>query len=181
VLIFYVATQCNASECGRGREEGRESGVVATLSDKTFDSWVVRADVADVMEVEHKLPLLLVESADVASSSYVQRYEHKDNILSKSKRRILAFSLGALVLLGLSLSTATFNGLAAGCETRDILCVFGAVGGPMAERVLEYLHVGNSEVGAIQSEDPPKSNGRTDDVQWDSYSLILKGQRIFLQ
>jgi hypothetical protein len=28
VLIFYVATQCNASECGRGREEGRESHCV---------------------------------------------------------------------------------------------------------------------------------------------------------
>jgi hypothetical protein len=27
----------------------------------------------------------------------------------------------------------------------------------------------------------PKSNGRTKDVQWDRYSLILKGQRVFIQ
>jgi hypothetical protein len=27
----------------------------------------------------------------------------------------------------------------------------------------------------------PKSNGRTEDVQWDRYSLILKGQRVFIQ
>jgi hypothetical protein len=27
----------------------------------------------------------------------------------------------------------------------------------------------------------PHSNGRTQDVQWDGYSLILKGRRIFLQ
>jgi hypothetical protein len=32
--------------------------------------------------------------------------------------------------------------------------------------------------GAIEK---PKSNGRTEDVQWDRYSLILKGQRVFIQ
>ena len=31
------------------------------------------------------------------------------------------------------------------------------------------------------SQSPYKSDGYTDEVQWDQYSLIVKGQRIFLQ
>jgi hypothetical protein len=39
-------------------------------------------------------------------------------------------------------------------------------------------HETNYHEGAIKE---PKSNGRTEDVQWDRYSLILKGQRVFIQ
>jgi hypothetical protein len=32
-----------------------------------------------------------------------------------------------------------------------------------------------------EQDEKPKSNGRTEDVQWDQYSLLLKSQRVFLQ
>ena len=71
----------------------------------------------------------------------------------------------------------------------SMVCVLGSLRFPLPsppwldgliDATARYLPVHDarfSEVTATLFE----SNGRTDQVQWDNYSLILRGQRIFLQ
>ena len=40
---------------------------------------------------------------------------------------------------------------------------------------------GSVSTRAASADPPRESNGLTDVVQWDNYSLVLKGQRVFLQ
>jgi hypothetical protein len=144
--------------------------IVQPCSSSTMPCWLSDdgkpARSADVMDVDLKHPL----------PAPAQLAQHRSR--PRTNVRLVQYLLG-LALLG----TVLFTGYGrSGCSVRLTPSFPTTTSTASLDRapvgITSQGHETNYYEGAIEE---PKSNGRTEDVQWDRYSLILKGQRVFIQ